>query len=399
MIDLESTIKNYIENYYTDSELIQLAKPVDVLTTNDSTSTDLDYQTICSKILELLNNSHLAKKYRIEIGKDCSSLIKGLFDTYVKEDTFIVTSNNDHQAVTSLLGDNKRHVFINLDTVNKPEKVISDIITEFKESKCKNLFCIVAGTAPQTAITIPQEFFIRLKKTLLQESIEHLMILDNCQGLFMIERNYEVFDAFLGTGHILSPLFSKLGLLFTKLPQQIGYINKQTLNNIYPKLYIINDHKDKAAQFNALLSAYFNSTLENTDFKQFKAEAPHQFTISLLNTINDPKYDNKFMYYGMRFNPLDCKDNFVGIRYHETIIQDPNYFIAGLKELKKHISKLYRFKEMMTNNPTYTQTSRVKDQKFDAKIHLNPKIEGLLTLDQQKLIYERFLNSTWARSK
>lgn len=399
MTTAEQQIKDYINNFYKIEDLKQLAHPIEVVVKDDTLYNDNNYLNICQKIFNLLNNSSLSNKYRIEIDQNCTSLIQKLFKAYVNKDTFIVTSSHDHQATTNQLGNNKRYIVNIFDTFNNRQKVFKEIISAFKESNCKSLFCIMVSTAPQATITIEQEFFVELKTLLVRENIDHLMILDDCQSIFMIERNYEIFDGFLATGHVLSSMFPNLGILFTKLPKKIGYINKQVLNDVYPKLDIICKYKDKAKQFNGLINNYFSFVLENTDFSQYRNEAPHQFAISLPNTINHLKYDNKFIHYGIRFNPINCKDNFVRVRYHELIIQDPDNLLKGLKELKLHLNKLSRFKEIVDNKLNYDLTSRDEHQDLDTSIVLSPVIQNLLTIDQKDLIFERFLSMSLMRSR
>ena len=103
-------IKDYIDNFYETDDLIRLAKNTPIFIENDTTKSDLAYQVICNKILDLLQNSRLRDKYRIEIDIRCTNLIQKLFKTYVTNDTFIITSSHDHEATTDMLGNNKRYM-------------------------------------------------------------------------------------------------------------------------------------------------------------------------------------------------------------------------------------------------------------------------------------------------
>ena len=307
-------IKDYIDNFYETDDLIRLAKNTPIFIENDTTKSDLAYQAVCNKILDLLQNSHLRDKYRIEIDVRCTNLIQKLFKTYVNNDTFIITSSHDHEATTDMLGNNKRYIINLFRLQDKQEriKIFEEIISAYKESGCKNVFCIMVGTTPQSAVVIDQAFFIELKHKLINNGVPHLMFLDDCQG------------------HVLSCLFPSVGLLFTKLPHQIGYINKQTLINIFDKLEIIDKYKDKALGFNEVLSNYFESILKDTGFKKYKNEAPHQFSMALPDTTVSKKQDVDYLPYRIRFNPIDTHDNFVRIRYFEAIVLDSNFFVAGL---------------------------------------------------------------------
>lgn len=397
-------IKDYIDNFYETDDLLKLAKCVSINLNNDTNRSDLFYVAICNKILDLLKNSHLRDKYRIEIDVRCASLIEKLFKTYVKPDTFVITSSHDHDATTSRLGGNKRYIvnLFRLQDKQERSKVFEEIITAFKESKCTNVFCIMVGTTPQSAVMIDQVFFIELKNKLIRNNIPHLMFLDDCQGLLMIERNYEIFDGFLATGHVLSCLFPNVGLLFTKLSQRIGYINKQTLFDIYDKLKIIDKYKDKALDFNRLISKYFESTLKEVGFTKYDNEVPHQFAVALPNTKVIKKLDYDFLPYGIRFNSIDTSDNFVRIRYFEAIVLDSDFFVEGLSKLKKSLNHLSKRKEMGINNIEYSNESR--DPNLDLflpleKRKLNNKLSTILSAEELQYIRKNMLHAQQVRMK
>lgn len=391
---IEEKIKHYIDNFYETEDLVQITKPMGTSFVDDILSNDVQYISLCNRVLDLLNNSALKDKYRIEIGESCTYLIDKLFKAYVDENTFIVTSSHDHEATTSRLGNNPVYRVNIFDTQDskKSIKVFQDIINQFETSKCTKIFCIMVGTAPHATVTIDQNFFKALKTVFIRNNIPHMMVLDDCQGIFMIERNYDVFDAFLATGHVLSCLFPDFGILFTKLDKKLGYMNKQMLSDLYNKLQLIDKYKDKANQFNGLMTEYFKSFINDTEFKPYTQEANHQFALALPQTINNPKYDSKFIKYGIEFNPIDCKDNFVRLRYHEVIIQDADTFIKGLTELKTHLNKLLRFKEMNNDRLNYSLQNRETKNDLTSALVLNRKVQGLLNMNQQKLIQERFFS-------
>lgn len=394
---IEERIKEYIDDFYEDDkDLVTMTKFQELSIKDDTTIDSLEYKTICASIFNLLKNTNLIDKYRIEIDKSCTSLIQKLFSTYVDKDTFIITSSHDHEATTSLITDAHKKYIVNLFDIQEIEgklKVFNEIIESFKKSRCTKIFCIMVGTAPQAAITVDQSFFKELKHVFIKNNIPHIMVLDDCQGIFMIERNYEIFDAFLATGHVLSCLFSNIGFLFTKLNKKLGYINKQTLNTLWDKLQIINKYKYKAIQFNSLMQEYFNEN--EIAFKQYKNEAPHQFALNLYNTISNEKYHARFVQYGIRFNPVQNEGNFVRLRYHEAIIQDSNNFLNGLKALKTHLNKLARFKEFNDKKLGYSNEEIYKAYEFTdlmQTVKINPKLKTLLSANSYQQIQERFFN-------
>lgn len=391
-MEIEAKLKDYIDNFYEEKDLLTMTKPIAFNTDNiqNDTSYNSDkYKDICNKILRLLDNTDLLDKYRIEVDYRCRCLTKKLLEGYVDEDTLVITSNSDHNTTLDLLDKYKTYI-VNRNKIEKqPDIVIEDIISEFKKSRCKKLFFIMVSTVSQLGVSINETFFAKLKARLIKEQIKHIMVLDSCQDIFIIKKNYEIFDAFLATSHVLSCLLPKVGLLFTKLSKQIGFINTEILNLIYPKLEVISKYKDKAMKFNTLLHTYFKPTMDKFNFSKFENGVPHQFSIALPNTIIQNKWDIQFAPYNIRFNPVNTEFSFVRLRYHELIIQDSDKLLEALKSLKTVLKHIY-YHQQYDINKVYDHKTRDLNKYFKPLANLSPKIKVLLNKDQISLIQQMF---------
>lgn len=178
--------------------------------------------------------------------------------------------------------------------------------------------------------------------------------------------------------------------MFTKLPKQVGFVNTEILNLIYPKLEIINKYKDKAIIFNNLMHEYFKPTMERLNFNIFENETPHQFSIALPNTIIQDKWDIQFAPYNIRFNPINSNFNFVRLRYHELIIQDSSKLLEALKSLKSILKQIH-FHQQYDINKVYDNKKRDLNKYFKPLANLSPKIKMLLNSKQILLIQQMFM--------
>ena len=398
MKEIEKEIKDYLDNFFTPNELIELSTNINPQKHDfdDTTPNDPQYINACKLLFDKLKNSALLDKYRIEVGPNCTYLIEQLFKTYVDKDTFLVISSHEHNATTKQITtpENKKYMIYvqkRSELLKNKESIIKDILTKFKESGCKKIFCIMVGTTPHTTITVDQEFFIALKNGFVAADVPHIMVLDDCQGLYMIERNYDIFDAFLGTTHVLYPLLDPMGIIFTKLPKKIGFIQRKSLLDLNDKLNILLKSKEKAIQFNSLLSKYFESILQDTGFEKYENEAPHQFGIHLDKTKTDMRWDKELITYGIKFNPVESFDNFVRMRYQEIIVQSSDAFIEGLNKLSKVLYKLKHYKQFGLD-VNYSNTHRFEDGliAFDS-IRLNPVLENSLDAAAKQTLYNRLV--------
>ena len=392
-IGIEAKLKDYIDNFYEEKDLLTMAKPIVFNTDNIQNDTPYypdKYKDICNKILRLLDNIDLLDKYRIEVDYRCRFLTEKLLKTYVDSDSLVITSNSDHNTTLDLLNSYNTCIIDRNKIKDNQELVIENIVTEFKNGHYKKLFFIMVSTVSQLCVSIDEDFFAKLKAVLVKEQIPHIMVLDSCQDIFIIKKNYEIFDAFLATSHVLSCLLPKVGLLFTKLPKQVGFVNTEILNLMYPKLEIINKYKDKAIIFNNLMHEYFKPTMERLNFNTFENETPHQFSIALPNTIIQDKWDIQFAPYNIRFNPINSSFNFVRLRYHELIIQDSSKLLEALKSLKSILKQIH-FRQQYDINKVYDNKKRDLNKYFKPLANLSPKIKMLLNSKQILLIQQMFM--------
>ena len=310
-------------------------------------------------------------------------------ESVTREHLCMVTGGNENPGRTHFeRNENIKSVYDVLVNSTAIEQAI--IVTEFKNGHYKKLFFIMVSTVSQLCVSIDEGFFAKLKAVLVKEQIPHIMVLDSCQDIFIIKKNYEIFDAFLATSHVLSCLLPKVGLLFTKLPKQVGFVNTEILNLIYPKLEIINKYKDKAIIFNNLMHEYFKPTMERLNFNIFENETPHQFSIALPNTIIQDKWDIQFAPYNIRFNPINSNFNFVRLRYHELIIQDSSKLLEALKSLKSILKQIH-FHQQYDINKVYDNKKRDLNKYFKPLANLSPKIKILLNSKQILLIQQMFM--------
>lgn len=347
MVDLENKIYTYIDDYFSPNELNVMKKYYyHDYDHDDTVFTDLEYQQLTSLYKRLLKVTD--DRYRIEVDKNCRSLLKTLFDRYVHKDTFVITTVEQHSSVQELVRNLKDiHTYKICIGANEhlAENFISKIIKAYRNSNCTNIFIVIPGVVPGFSVIFDQKILENLKLQLIRLNIPHVFVLDDCQGALYVPRNYEMFDAITMTADTLFIGF-KMGILFTKLKTPIGFINKTGLKRFGEKLLILAKHKDKALQFNSLLTEYFASNF-NDVFQPLTGVTPQYFTLQV-NSVNIPREyaDDLVSNYRLTFNESNAPISWFRSRFHEAIIQSPDHFVAGLHRTKQILEKLTRYKEL-----------------------------------------------------
>lgn len=347
---MEEFALSYLHSFFTDKERSQLnaLNSINIsISKDDCLETDIEYINLV-KLYKSLLNCGVLDKYRIETGPNCTYLIEELFKRYVNNDTFVLTTEQEHPAVKYFLNTDNIYV-LQVEDINKRD-VIKRIIRKYKQSKCKNFFLMMAGVIPGSAKILDQNFFVGLKQALIFNKIPNVLILDDCQGIYMVDRDYSIFDGILGTAHVLIKSNFEMGILLTKLPHKIGYINKAGLNAFKDGLQIICNHKSDAKKFNTIFKQLLKAEIDGKAFEIKEGQAPHMLVLSANRVPFNQKYADRMEASEITFSELNSPIGMIRLRYQEAVNKDPEVYInTYIKELKRILKALKRAKELKEN--------------------------------------------------
>lgn len=197
------------------------------------------------------NCNHTNKDLSFNIS--ATSFINMLFNRYVDEDTLVISSDNEHPSVKNKLSECKNVLILShYDIIRRYN--LDYIINASKQYK--KVFVYIIGTRNDTGEITPQNFFIDLKKEFIKNSIEHTLVLDDVQGMFVVPRDYTIFDYVIGTGHAMITNFD-LGILISN--HYIGGYKAYNWGKWYlERLDILLKRKDKMNMFSQVLEQYFS---------------------------------------------------------------------------------------------------------------------------------------------
>lgn len=341
MQNIDNEFLKYLEGFVNTSDYTYLLNVYDKKHAfDDTTTTDPEYLNLTTFYNRLLN---LTDKYRVEVDCNCTSLIEKLFARYVNADTFVLTTEQEHPAVKAYLPA-KNTFIISINELDNP-LAISQIITKFRQTSYKKLFLIMSGVVAGSSKIIKQSFFEQLKVELNKAHIPHLFVLDDCQGLFMTPRNYAIFDAILGTAHVIVRYGFSMGILFTKLPDRIGYINKASLKAFINKLKYVFNHKAEATRFNTIVHSFLGNEIDGNILNVKAGQASHMITISTTGVKFNQRSADELSTYGMLFSELNTKNRLIRLRYQDAILFNPRAYLDGLYKLKRVLHSLKKMNE------------------------------------------------------
>lgn len=187
--------------------------------------------------------------YTLTLSDCCTNLINELFDKKIDNDTFVITSRQEHPST--------RSCFEKIPQFKKKElEICPDTYEDFIRygRTYKKLFIYMLCTSITTGKLINFDYVKELVSLLKENNIEYTFILDNCQGMFLLPIDYSIYDYILGTAHAYAINYD-MGICFSKngdIGEKVNnwakdYIPK--LNIFLERISVMHIIKDKVIQF------------------------------------------------------------------------------------------------------------------------------------------------------
>ena len=252
----------------------------------------------------------------------CSNFIRELFQKHVDDDTLVISTDCEHPTVKECLSKCKNTLIL---SQRKDIRTFNFKKIEEKLKHFKKVFVYIIAVRNDTGELTPQSFMLKLKQLLL--NTEHIIVLDDVQGMFIVPRDYTIYDYVLGTGHVIVNKFD-LGIMISKK----FYKGINALNwgkNYLIPLKIVLKRLKKLTCFREYCNTYFQSYLTNTNVSK-ELNAGHIFYIEGKKFILPTDFSLKLE----KYNVLIMTPNIPtpGIRLRALgYITNPEVFSTALK--------------------------------------------------------------------
>ena len=223
------------------------------------------------------------KGHQLYIAENATSFINYLFDKHLDNNTLLVTSTVEHDSVRKAVKEHNRenndHVCLRytkgIDSLN-----ISKVAEAIQSKKYTKVFVYIIGTQITTGEITSQKFYEKLKSYIESQGLEVVMVIDDVHGLFLLPRDYSIFDYVICTAHALIRCWD-MGIMFSKTPETYG-------NKYYNWLEIYNDllnlmlsKSNKLACFSNVMKEEFIEYLSNTYIELIPDSVSHIFSLKV----------------------------------------------------------------------------------------------------------------------
>lgn len=335
MLDLY--FKHFFNNYH-EKELFLANSPCDYIYKNIEQSEWFKIEQAYKKLLPYGNLDN----FNIEINKNASTIINQLFNEYVDDNTLVV-SLSEHTTLMNNIDKIKPENCIKLDYKIIENFNIDLIIQQYKNNNNHSIFVYGAGIIQSKIVS--NSFYLALKDRLVKENIKHYIALDDIHGMFIIPRDYSIFDSVIFTCHAILPNYS-IGVFLSKQPENFGFRDNVLEQFIGIVKHIVIPKLNKFFLFNFMVEQYLSEELKEQSIFYKPKNAPwHTFCVSIDRDLYEKivvKYKQELAKYSIGFY-----DNILTIRLNFILELDYETRMEGFKKLKEVLQKCIKLKDRL----------------------------------------------------
>ena len=204
---------------------------------------------------------------------NATTIINKLFEDYVNDDTLVITTDDEHPSVKANLDKCKNVVKIcgNGRLLNN-EFSLNELVKKYK-----NVFVYVIGLSVGGNHFAYQKLFEDIKEMLVNEKIQHCMVIDAVQEFMLIPRDYSIFDYVISTAHALFPDYECGIVISCNKPYM--EMNKDVLCNYCQMVAMMMEHKKHLQMFHYVALDYFGEYIQKDPSLVVNFHSPYVFTI------------------------------------------------------------------------------------------------------------------------
>lgn len=340
---MEDLLQWYMHSFnFTEAEynLLKKERVNEYIEVNDA-----EYLQLTQEYFNLIPFSNLnTSDYFITFDECGSDFINKVFEDEVDDETLVISTYYEHPSVQKWLNKVKNKILLDSNNDLRTFKIIP-LIQEAK--KYKKVFVYIIGTQISTGEITPQQFFEKLREAFIKNNIKYKLFLDDVHGMFLMPRDYSIFDYILYTAHAIIPAYD-MGLLISKHDKY----GKKAYNwgkDYLKRLSLFLQHKDKINLFKKVLTEYLNDLFINTSiFRYYTHTVDHIFAVETKNLYFTEEEYNILDSYNICVCEHKAMYGFIRIRFQNFIDQPVEKSIEGLNILRKILHKkmmLYQLKE------------------------------------------------------
>lgn len=283
-------------------------------------SKDIDYSVRASEdtyliyqntLLDMMPWTKILNSPKVSFASSCTDLIDALFLDYVNDDTLVITTSLEHNSVRENLKKCKNVIELDYATATlKNLKLKEFVLSRMQQKSYSNVFIYIVGTFVAYRNIHSNEMIKRVQsiaKSIAGNNVT--TVLDDCQGMFLVPRDYSLFDYVLGTSHAITRMDSGI-LLRTDLNlKDYGVKSINALKELIIRLDPVVKRREKLMFFNNVMTHFFDRYRSMFDIIEESNLATHIFSVIDKNRLIDDSILEALKKYGIRIDGEHSDNN------------------------------------------------------------------------------------------
>lgn len=230
-----------------------------------------DFEQEHSRLLSFLPNDSL-KSFQLTVDTCATNIIDKLFEKYVDDDTLVITTGSEHHSVRNNL--NKCKHVLQYVCHGKPREDI-DLLNAIKPFK--KIFVYMIALSVGDPHYLHNDVIMSIQRVLTLKGKDYITVLDAVQELFMLPRDYSLYDYVVGTSHALIPKYN-MGMLFGK--ENICYKAGNWVKDFNDKMEILMKRRGSLYLLNNVLKQHFAKFMLYDDSLVDTSQVPYVFNLA-----------------------------------------------------------------------------------------------------------------------
>lgn len=283
--------------------------------------------------------------YNFYFTPSCTNAIDALFNKYVDDDTLVITTSLEHPSVIANLEKCKHVVMLDYpeSTLRVNSMFMSRVCSKIDKdslARVKRVFIYVVGThvayANVHSNSMIQDLIDAASRYVSEENI--ITVLDDCQGMFLIPRDYSIFDFILCTSHAITRLDS--GIILSN-KQVVGTQALEPISKLIERLKPVLDRRYKLSLFREIMSQYFDQHRDKFQVIEQDVAASHLFSVIDRDNVLEKEEIELLEKYGIRVDGASSDSTHI-LRFRAMhFLFYPEDLLNGLSILEELLHEVY----------------------------------------------------------
>ena len=281
------------------------------------------------------------KDKHVHFTKSCTDAINALFKPYIEdENSLVITTSLEHESVVKNLKKCKHVVTLDASITTLHNLLtIPEIAKQAGNKMYSKVLVYVVGTYVGFGNIHSNYLVEKIQQRARMLSNDVCIVLDDCQGMFLVPRDYSIYDYVLCTSHALTSLDS--GIIFSE-KDDIGAKALEPITLLTQRLEPVIKRREKLLMFKNIMSQYFDTYRQQFKQIELSNSVPYIFSVDDVNRCISDDVGLEFEKYCIMLDGRNSISDKRILRFRAMhFLFFPQHLIDGIQFFEDFIQEIF----------------------------------------------------------